>query len=289
MNLLKGLLRLEILASACMIYSQAKMQVIGTGLGRTGTDSLKEALNILGYNTYHVKEIMARSMTTHFETWKYLIDHDCKVPNSRELFEEMFDSHNYTAVIGISSFCANELIKLNPDAKFVHTERESAEQWQASVEATICSTSSGRVLKLARKFFAPSMRLHAFVKSVLEVRFIRQPIVDVSQQTCHHHKQDMLQAYTEHNKLVKKWVPRHKLLVIQNHSQGWGPLCKFLNKPIPQEPFPNANSREAFIKTVNGLANKLLYKLVLPFVLCLVGIMTFIIRRRAKNRAKKSD
>lgn len=43
---------------------------------------------------------------------------------------------------------------------------------------------------------------------------------------------------------MRKQVPKEKLLEM-DLADGWQPLCKFLDKPIPDEPFPRANDREA--------------------------------------------
>lgn len=47
-----------------------------------------------------------------------------------------------------------------------------------------------------------------------------------------------------HTDMVRKVVPADRLLVV-NLGDGWEPLCNFLGKPIPQEPYPQANEREA--------------------------------------------
>ena len=39
-------------------------------------------------------------------------------------------------------------------------------------------------------------------------------------------------------------VPPEKLLVM-SWSEGWEPLCNFLDKPIPDEPLPRANDAAA--------------------------------------------
>ena len=50
----------------------------------------------------------------------------------------------------------------------------------------------------------------------------------------------MKQRYKSHNLYVKSEVPEEDLL-IWNVKEGWEPLCKFLDKPIPDVPFPHAN------------------------------------------------
>ena len=50
----------------------------------------------------------------------------------------------------------------------------------------------------------------------------------------------MKQRYKSHNLYVKSTVPEEDLL-IWNVKEGWEPLCKFLEKAVPEEPFPHDN------------------------------------------------
>lgn len=44
------------------------------------------------------------------------------------------------------------------------------------------------------------------------------------------------------NRRMQEEIPRDRLLVYEV-SQGWAPLCEFLGRPVPDEPFPHANTR----------------------------------------------
>merc|ERR1712046_15702 len=50
----------------------------------------------------------------------------------------------------------------------------------------------------------------------------------------------LLSAYRAHNAAIQALVPKEKLLVYRM-GEGWEPLCKFLGKPIPNQPFPHEN------------------------------------------------
>lgn len=50
----------------------------------------------------------------------------------------------------------------------------------------------------------------------------------------------MLNGFIAWTERVKKTVPSERLLVY-DISEGWEPLCKFLQKPVPSEPFPHLN------------------------------------------------
>jgi hypothetical protein len=61
----------------------------------------------------------------------------------------------------------------------------------------------------------------------------------------------LIRAFNEHNNNVIARCPREKLLVFEA-TDGWEPLCKFLGKPIPNEPYPHINDTEHFRKIVTG-------------------------------------
>lgn len=52
--------------------------------------------------------------------------------------------------------------------------------------------------------------------------------------------------------MVKRVVPPERLLVM-NLKEGWQPLCKFLDKPVPREPFPRLNDAEEAEKVAKGI------------------------------------
>ena len=67
-------------------------------------------------------------------------------------------------------------------------------------------------------------------------------------------REQMIGAFERHNAAVQAAVPPDRLLVYQV-SDGWGPLCEFLDVPVPSdEPFPNVNDRE-FFHSMFGLVN----------------------------------
>jgi hypothetical protein len=47
-------------------------------------------------------------------------------------------------------------------------------------------------------------------------------------------------------------VPADTLLVF-HPSQGWEPLCKFLGRPVPDQPFPHVNDTQGFKDMVSFL------------------------------------
>lgn len=71
----------------------------------------------------------------------------------------------------------------------------------------------------------------------------------------------------EYNEIVRSQVPADRLLAMEI-KDGWEPLAKFLNKPVPKEPFPRANDAEA----VNTIAKTILCTASLSWAGALSGI-----------------
>jgi hypothetical protein len=58
-----------------------------------------------------------------------------------------------------------------------------------------------------------------------------------------HDREFMVAAFKRHNAEVERAIPKERLLVYEV-SQGWEPLCRFLDVPVPDGPFPRVNSTE---------------------------------------------
>ena len=65
----------------------------------------------------------------------------------------------------------------------------------------------------------------------------------------HAEPQQLIEAMNRHNDEVKRTVPPERLLV-WSVTEGWGPLCEFLELPVPEEPFPHINDRKEFLNRI---------------------------------------
>ena len=107
--------------------TSSTLKVIGAGFGRTGTTSLKEALNILGFKCYHMQEVFKHP--THSFLWieayeGKLTDYDLIFKGGKEL-----ENDPYTATCDWPSTTIwEELIEKYPDAKVILTLRDD-ESW----------------------------------------------------------------------------------------------------------------------------------------------------------------
>ncbi|MCI2244860.1 hypothetical protein L3067_09635 [Xanthomonas sp. PPL568] len=193
------------------------LRVIGAGLGRTGTLSLKLALEHLGLGRcYHAMELAA-NLRQALPQWDAAIDGQAD-------WETLFAG--YTATVDYPGCCFwPELVARYPQAKVILTVRD-ADAWFDSVRSTIFA-SDGRVPAL---FGPDGQRLSQFLRRGFAAR-----IDDRDFMTDYFHRW---------NQAVIANVPAHRLLVLDTDAQtGWESLCAFLDVPVPAQPYPRVHAR----------------------------------------------
>lgn len=212
------------------------LKVIGAGLGRTGTESLKKALEILGFGAcYHMFELTIKH-PEHLPEWEKLIAGE--KPN----YEFLFDGYQSTADFPACMFY-QEFMEQYPQAKVVLTVRD-ADKWYDSASKTIFKGVPASVMPLIRLTSLFSKKARAslptipFAREVVNNRFFEGRTND------REHTKAIFNAWNEE---VKRTVPPDRLLVFEVH-EGWEPLCRFLNVPVPATPFPHVNKSDTFEK-----------------------------------------
>lgn len=191
------------------------LQVIGVGLGRTGTASLKVALERLGFGPcYHMAEVGANP--SHVEQW--LLAAEGK-PDWERIFKDFKAAVDYPAC----NFW-KELAEAYPEAKIILTVRD-ANNWFDSVYATILSP----------------VLLNWIKKSPVWKFYKNAVLQDFGEQV--HERDFMVPYFEQRNATIKQAIPNARLLVYEV-KEGWEPLCNFLDVSIPDEPFPRVNSRK---------------------------------------------
>jgi hypothetical protein len=198
------------------------LKVIGAGFGRTGTMSLKFALEQLGFAPcYHMIEVF--SHPEHNAIWEGAAEGK---PTDWKSFLGPYGA----AVDWPVCHFWRELAEVFPDAKFILTERDE-EAWYKSISQTIIASMirAGEPDDPVRKSQARMGKLIVAEKAFGN-RFDKDHIIA---------------TYRRHNQAVKDALPRSRLLVYDT-PQGWGPLCEFLGVPVPATPFPKTNSTEEF-------------------------------------------
>ncbi len=198
------------------------MKVIGAGFGRTGTFSLKLALEQLGFAPcYHMVEVFLHP--DHNQVW------------TDAALGKLVDWKGFLAPYpaGVDwPICHfwRELADGFPDAKFILTEREP-EAWYASMSQTILAAMA-RPGEPEDPVRLAQMRMGRIIvgDKAFGGRF---------------DKDHVIATYKAHNAAVKATLPASRLLVTDS-PEGWGPLCKFLGVPVPDAPFPKTNTAAEF-------------------------------------------
>jgi len=191
------------------------LQVIGAGLGRTGTLSLKVALEQLGIGRcHHMIEVFAASEQAPL--W-------VAAANGRPDWDAIFAG--FSAVVDYPG-CTywRELAGYYPDARIILSVRDP-DKWFDSVSETIFSAAMlGRMLDSPMREF--------FMGNVVGTFF--DHIGDRAWMTGY---------FRRWNEAVIEAVAPERLLVFEA-ADGWEPWCAFLGVPVPDAPYPRVNSRE---------------------------------------------
>ena len=192
------------------------LEVIGVGLGRTGTLSLKIALERLGFGPCcHMTEVFADARN-RIPLWLGATE---GAPDWDAIFAGFRSTCDYP-----SATYWRELADYYPDAKLVLTTRDP-EGWFDSVSATI---------------FAPWMQ-DAYLGTpahVLMQRTLFEPIgSDVSD------RQAVTEWYVQRERTILGLFGPDRLLRFDTRD-GWEPLCDFLDVPVPDVAYPRTNSRD---------------------------------------------
>jgi hypothetical protein len=193
------------------------LRVVGAGLPRTATRSLKVALEVLlGGRCYHMHEVFS-----HLEdvpVWRAAIRGE--QPDWRRFPPDCVGAVDWPA----SAFW-RELAAAHPDAVIVLSTRASAREWWESVDETI--------LVEARKDSLPEYGDWLAMFHELLARELGE----------HWDDAEVAQRFYErHNAEVRSSAPPDRL-VEWSPADGWEPLCEALGLPVPDEPFPNLNTR----------------------------------------------
>jgi hypothetical protein len=254
--------------------SLAQLQVIGAGFGRTGTDSLREALEILDYHTYHMKEIVLKNMDDHIMLW---LDNFRDGRPLSEIVDDVYSKPEYSAAVDFPTVAVwKELAAIYPNAKIILTERESPEVWWESASQTIFAPSLVfRILTTFSPFFKNHLQMCTHMFSGV-FRFNEPRMVTLGD------KDAAIQSYMRNSEEARTFDPERTLIF--DVRQGWEPLCNFLGKDIPSTPFPHSNTRADFHKIVATIT----ISLFLPPVLLLITSI-YLIRRYLTKQKKTVD
>ncbi|KAI1176578.1 P-loop containing nucleoside triphosphate hydrolase protein [Nemania sp. FL0916] len=208
------------------------MRVLGLGVSRTGTASLRQALLDLGYDdTYHYGALLNEN-PRDAEMWIDALD--AKINGrGKEFTKTEWDQllgHCQAVTDTPCHVFWRELLDAYPDTKVVLSVRDSPEQWAASMQASIMdmfgdkwySSSISLWRRLLRIFIPVDATTHRFNQLCFQTDFYQAISAGRGKE-----------FYTAQNDAIKA-------------AEGWAPLCDFLGQDIPAWDFPKTNQRDLF-------------------------------------------
>ena len=194
------------------------LRVVGAGLPRTGTSSLRAALEeLLGGPCLHMSAIPGHPFDLG-DGWTGALAGDA--PDWEHLLDGFVAAVDWPATL-----FWRELSMVYPHALVLLSLRDTADVWLESLDATI--------LPVARMALAADWRAGRDLLTLFE-RFTGTTRWD--------DPATLLAAYERHNAAVRAAVPPQRLLE-WHAAEGWPPICQALGLPIPDRPFPWHNRR----------------------------------------------
>lgn len=220
-------------------------KIIGSGFGRSGTMSTKMALEHLGFGPcHHMVEVMGNpEQPPHWYARAV-----------RENLDWMEVFAGYTSQVDFPGATVwHELSIAFPDAKVIHTERPE-EDWWASFSATI------------GKFFEHRTNLElpppiAAIFETMDTLLVKGVFGGLD-------RERYIAAYRRNNEKVRATVPAERLLVF-SPVDGWEPICRFLDVPVPAIEFPQSQRARRILgaiwgRTSDGLTSPFLHTRISP-------------------------
>jgi hypothetical protein len=213
------------------------LKVVGAGFGRTGTLSLKNALEKIGFGPcYHMVEVFPRP--DHVAMWHRLaFEHQMD-------WDLLFRGFQATVDWPAARWW-REIADHFPEAKVLLSVRDP-ETWYKSMTDTIYQP-----MKSAVPDGVPEgLRI--------QNQMVRKAILEETFDNQFDDKAHTIEVFNRHNQEVRDTIDPARLLVF-DVREGWAPLCRFLEVPIPEEPFPRLNdtaSTQAMIRLMREAVRK---------------------------------
>lgn len=209
------------------------LEVIGAGLGRTGTSSIRQALVELGYPCSHMFDLLFDPRRRRdVDAWVEAAADPEGFSDWGRLFHDDRASIDFPAAA-----LWRQQVAAFPQAKVLLTLHPGgARAWVESARATIYHPAEEAGSPFARK-----------VNGVLD-RLVWEGVMQGTMAD----PEAAARRYEAHAEEVRAAVPPDRLLAF-TATEGWGPLCAFLGVPVPDRPFPNINGREEMRRLVARL------------------------------------
>ncbi len=198
------------------------LKIIGAGFGRTGTLSLKLALEQLGFNPcYHMMEVFAH---------EGFVDYWAAAAQGKPVnWDEVFKGYQATVDWPGATYW-KELAEKYPDAKVLLSVREPS-GWYKSVMNTIYGPDNRARFENAPADHPQRLMVDRIFETTFDGKILDEDYA--------------IGVFNRHTADVKATIPADRLLVYEVGS-GWEPICEFFGLPVPDTDYPHSNSTEDF-------------------------------------------
>lgn len=225
------------------------MKLIGAGLPRTATLTQRAALEMLGFDPcYHMQNVFADM--SEVARWRDVLDGKLDATTILEGYPAMVDWPG--------SYYYRELMQSYPDAKVLLSVRDGM-SWARSMQQTIWGLFYDdtliRHVSDARTKVDP---VWATYIEMMKEMWRRTELLDGEATTL----EFMAKAMERFNDEAREAVPAERLLE-WSPADGWGPLCEFLDVPVPDEPVPHINDSTQFVEQIVRFSVQVLSEQVL--------------------------
>lgn len=201
------------------------LEVIGVGFGRTGTISLRSALEAIGYGPcYHMKELYDRP--ERLSRWQQALD-------GRRPWRDVLEGYRATLGWPGAAFW-RELMVSHPAAKLILTTRDH-QSWYESAHSTLYLS---RLDADGNRRRPPGLAgdVADFNERVIWEGMFGGRFLD---------RDHAIRVFQAHESVIRAEVPSERLLVFRA-TDGWQPLCEFLGREVPAYAYPNRNTMDQF-------------------------------------------
>ncbi|KAL2759977.1 hypothetical protein ACRALDRAFT_2031180 [Sodiomyces alcalophilus JCM 7366] len=260
------------------------MKVLSLGLPRTGSYSMCLALHQLGYqNVYHLRD----AATQRPEDWEFFASAgDALFPalptyNKRGMTRKQWDVifGSCEGVTDIGSVFAQSLIEAYPEAKVILVERDFDSWWKSM--QVLLDLAFGRMATFSLNVVEPlaGSGMSASMQKLM-VGWLGLESTNPSQAELKDRARDV---YEKHHAMIPKLVPEERLLRCRI-GDGWEPLCRFLDKKVPDTPFPQSNDAASIRKQVEANRMKLAWMALQRVAFWIIAIMVLTLMIRLAGR-----
>lgn len=202
------------------------LEIIGAGFGRTGTYSLKTALERLGFGPcHHMSEVI--DDPRQISLW-------AEAEGGRPDFESIFAGFRSAVDFPVAAFWP-DVLAATPGAKVILSDRDAGD-WYASFSQTILPLILDKASRPD-----PRRRWLEMIDRVIVGRALRGRT----------DRDGILAAYRANAAAVRELEAEGRALVFPA-KEGWEPLCDFLGVEVPDEPYPRTNARADFFAAVRS-------------------------------------